>query len=108
MWGGGRQEGGNSRYENQGDEKQDTISDRLYFIIRHIIRATGLDSVHINTLQHIFSKFIALDKNPVCSQICCIALRVWQTSKGFGIFCSVNHLIGGGGIQITTQRARPA
>ena len=36
------------------------------------------------------------------SEICCIALRVLQTSKGFWVFCSVNHLVKAGLIQITT------
>ena len=40
----------------------------------------------------------------------CIALRVLQSLKGFGFFCFVNRLSGGGGsvIQITMQRAHPA
>ena len=43
-------------------------------------------------------------------QMRCIALRVLQSLKGFGFFCFVNRLSGGGGsvIQITMQRAHPA
>ena len=45
----------------------------------------------------------------VYSQISCIALRVFQTSKGFWIFLFRQLLSGGGVImQITMQRACPA
>ena len=47
----------------------------------------------------------------VKSQIRCIALRVFQTSKGFWVFLFRQSFEGGGGgvelTQITMQRARP-
>ena len=35
---------------------------------------------------------LLVDSQNVYSQICCIALRILQTSKEFWVFCSVNHL----------------
>jgi len=45
-----------------------------------------------------------LVEETIIIKIRCIALRVLQTSKGFGIFFSVNHL----SMQITMQCTRPA